>query len=143
MESALKGLMLSAGVILTCVVIGVGFYMAREAKTTAVYAGNQMSEFQKELVESNYTRYDGITVSGSDVLNFIKKNLGGITAGKTGEVYVELKTEKTENTYVDSTYIKNLRDFADTRYVNPVAVFDASIIRDVNEVIVGIRFVQE
>ena len=31
MENSLKGLMLAAGIIITCIIISFGFYMAREA----------------------------------------------------------------------------------------------------------------
>ena len=35
MENSLKGLMLAAGIIITCIIISLGFYIAREARDTA------------------------------------------------------------------------------------------------------------
>ena len=35
MENSLKGLLLAAGTIITCIIISLGFYIAREAKDTA------------------------------------------------------------------------------------------------------------
>ena len=32
MENSLKGLMLAAGIIITCIIISLGFYIAREAR---------------------------------------------------------------------------------------------------------------
>jgi hypothetical protein len=36
MENSLKGLILAAGTIITCVVITLAFYISREAKQTAI-----------------------------------------------------------------------------------------------------------
>ena len=74
MDNALKGLLLSVGVILTCLVVGIGFYIAREAKATAMVSANALSEFRKELSENPITKFDDISVKGSDVINFTKNN---------------------------------------------------------------------
>ncbi len=142
MDSALKGLMLAAGVILTCIVIGVGFFVAREAKTTAVASSNQLSDYQKEISESSLTKYDGMEVSGSDVINFAKKNLTPYDSSETAPVYIKIKTLTYEETYKTNQYMKSLRDFANKRYVNPVNLFLSTIIRDENDVIVGVQFEQ-
>lgn len=73
MENSLKGLILAAGVIITCVVVGLGFYIAREAKDTATNGAGQITMLNSEFSSNDKTIYDGITVSGSEVLNAIKK----------------------------------------------------------------------
>ena len=142
MDSALKGLLLSAGIILTCIIIGVGFFVAREAKATAVASSNQLSNYQKEISESSLTKYDGMKVNGSDVINFAKKNLVKYDATETAPVYVRIETAKHSESYVNQSYLKNIRDFEDKRYVNPVQLFLGEVIRDENDVIVGIVFVE-
>lgn len=140
MDNALKGLMLAAGVILTCMVIGVGFYIAREAHTTALASSNKLSEYKKDIEESSYTKYDGMNVSGSDVVNFAKKNLSSYDASNPAPVYVGIKTSSHEEDYETNQYLKNLRDFSHPRYVNPVSIFVGSVVRDENDVIVGVVF---
>ncbi len=140
MDNALKGLMLAAGVILTCMVIGVGFYIAREAHSTALASSNKLSEYKKDIQESSYTKYDGMNVSGSDVVNFAKKNLISYDAENLAPVYVSIKTSTHEEIYVSNQYLKNLRDFSHVRYVNPISMFVGSVVRDANDVIVGVVF---
>ena len=73
MDNSLKGLILAAGTIITCVVISLGFFIAREAKDTASNGANQINKLNAEFVESDKVIYDGATVSGSEVINVIKK----------------------------------------------------------------------
>lgn len=143
MDSALKGLMLAAGVILTCLVIGVGFYIAREAHSTAMASSNQLSEYQTSIEESKFTKYDGMRVSGSDVVNFAKKHLISYDQTNLAPVYVSIKTSTHEETYETNQYLKNLRDFSNKRYVNPVSVFEGAVVRDANDAIVGVIFTEK
>jgi hypothetical protein len=135
--------MLAAGVILTCMVIGVGFYIAREAQSTAQASSNQLSEYKKDIEESGYIKYDGMSVSGSDVVNFAKKNLSSYDSDNVAPVYVSIKTSLHDETYETNNYLKSLRDFTNQRYVNPVNMFEGTVIRDENEVIVGVIFTEK
>lgn len=143
MESALKGLMLAAGVILTCVVIGIGFFVAREAKATAVTSTQRLSEFKKELSESDFTKFDDVTVAGSDVVNFTKRTLGMYKEDEEAPVYVRIETATHSQNYNNVKYIKTLRDVTNVRYVSPLNTFEGEVIRDENEVIVGIVFIEQ
>ena len=49
MDNSLKGLILAAGTIITCVVISLGFFIAREAKDTASNGANQINKLNSEL----------------------------------------------------------------------------------------------
>lgn len=143
MDNALKGLLLSAGVILTCMVIGIGFYIAREATSTAAAAQNQLSEYRKEIAESGLTKYEGMQVNGSDVINLTRKLLSKYSSTEIAPVTVNIKTTDHQETYVNNVYLKNIRDFRDRRYVNPVGLFTGSIERDENDVIVSVVFEQD
>ncbi len=71
MENSLKGLMLAAGIIITCIIISLGFYIAREARDTASEGTGQINQLQAEFTDASKTMYDGTEVSGSEVLNVI------------------------------------------------------------------------
>ena len=73
MENSLKGLLLAAGTIITCIIIGLGFYIAREARDTAANGAGQISRLNAEFNESDKVIYDGLKVSGSEVINVINK----------------------------------------------------------------------
>ena len=148
MENSLKGLILAAGTIITCVVISLGFFISREAKDTASNGANQINKLNAEFVESDKVLYDGATVSGSEVVNVIKKfseeNIGILVKTKKAETFYGYKfdektgeiSEQCKNTYVIATETDN------QAYVNPYVNYRGKLIRDKNEVITGIVFEQ-
>ena len=98
MENSLKGLILAAGTIITCVVISLGFFISREAKDTASNGANQINKLNAEFVESDKVIYEGATVSGSEVVNVIKKfaeeNIGILVKTKKAETYYGYKFDE-------------------------------------------------
>ena len=142
MENSLKGLMLAAGIIITCIIISLGFYIAREARDTASEGTGQIYQLQAEFTD------DGTEVSGSEVLNFIRK-----FSDETMGILVQTNKNKTYYNYnfdvdkgelgkaLDNSY-KNAQDVASDKYINPTARFQGSIVKDVNGTIIGIVFAQ-
>ena len=66
--------------------------LSREAKETAANGANQINKLNSEFVESDKIIYDGAMVSGSEVVNVIKKM-------KTDEVGILVVTNKSSNYY--------------------------------------------
>ena len=58
MENSLKGLMLAAGIIITCIIISLGFYIAREARDTASEGTGQINQLQAEFTDASKTMYE-------------------------------------------------------------------------------------
>jgi hypothetical protein len=143
MENSLKGLLLAAGIAITCMVISLAYYASGEAKNIASNSNAKLTEFSKELNESDLTTYDGLEVTGSDVVNFIKKKLDGISSSEIAEQYIYVKTSKSENTFNNVSDISNINNFTHLQYINPLGKFVGEIVRDSNEVIRGIRFIQK
>ena len=148
MENSLKGLMLAAGIIITCIIISLGFYIAREARDTASEGTGQINQLQAEFTDASKTMYDGTEVSGSEVLNVIRK-----FSDETMGILVQTNKNKTYYNYnfdvdkgelgkaLDNSY-KNAQDVASDKYINPTARFQGSIVKDVNGTIIGIVFAQ-
>lgn len=147
MDNSLKGLILAAGTIITCVVISLGFFIAREAKDTASSGANQINKLNADFVESDKAIYDGATVSGSEVVNVIKKF-------KNEEIGILVKTKRC-STYYNNAFDVRTGEFTGSSnhnydptdsstdfYINPYANFHGTIIRDDNDVITGIIFEQ-
>ena len=148
MDNSLKGLILAAGTIITCVVISLGFFIAREAKDTASNGANQINKLNSEFVESDKVIYDGATVSGSEVVNVIKKfkndKIGILVKTKKSETFYGYSFDESDGdilTAVDSKHSEAMDSDSD-RYVNPYVNFVGRIIRDKNGVITGIVFEQ-
>ncbi|MBO5197366.1 MAG: hypothetical protein J6B85_02425 [Lachnospiraceae bacterium] len=142
MENSLKGLMLASGIIITCVIISIGFYTAREAKNTASQAADYLAEFNKELSEEGLSRYDGAEVRGSDIINLIRRELGAYGKGESSDVSIKVKTGISEYVYRNGEYLAQLREYGNDRYINPMAAFAGEVLRDENDVITCISFSQ-
>lgn len=143
MDNALKGLIIAAGVAITCFIISIGFYFARESNSLAAESANKLNEFSNELSESDITMYDGLEVTGSDVVNFIKKELGKYGESEIAPFYVYVKTTIAESTYQNDLNFKNMQNFTDPLYIKPISKFTGEVVRDGNNVIIGIRFMQK
>lgn len=76
MDNSLKALILAAGVVITCVVVGLGFFVSREAKNFASDGISQMNGIMSEYSNTNVQIYDGLRVSGQEVINVIEKYTG-------------------------------------------------------------------
>ena len=146
MENSLKGLLLAAGTVITCIVIGLGFYIAREARDTASSGAGQINRLNAEFMESDKIMYDGIHVSGSEVVNVINKF-------KNDDLCIKVETKKggiVNYGYTDETLanksshtIKETQNLKGLYYVNPNALFQGEVLRDNNNVIVGLYFKQQ
>ena len=148
MENSLKGLIMAAGTIVTCLIISLGFFIAKEAKDSAANGAGQISKLNAEFIESDKIIYDSTQVSGSEVINVIRKF-------KTETVGVTVVTKKTTSNYnytIDESAktiakasldeYKTGKEPTEIDYINPTARFEGSVIRDVNGTIIGIKFVQ-
>ena len=149
MENSLKGLLMAAGTIITCIVIGLRFYIAREARDTASAGAGQISKLNAEFNESDKMMYDGITVSGSEVLNVISKysreEMGiRVKTCKSTVCYgMQLNSDGSNLTGSSSASVKEAQDIASVSYINPNGQFAGEVLRDSNQTIIGISFVQE
>ncbi len=149
MDNSLKGLILAAGVIITCLVVGIGFYISREASAAATNGTGQISRMNKEVAESDKVMYDGLAVTGSEVVNAINKY-------KSEDIAVKVTTKKSSVYYnriltnsdkelgnVSNASVKDTQTITSSYYINQKAQFNGEILRDVNDTIIGISFVQQ
>lgn len=142
MGNATKFLLLAFSLALTCLLIVYFKRVADSGFDTSRIAEEKMSEFNTALSESELTMYEGLEVTGSDVVNFIKKNLGSFGSSETATMYVHVITGASDMTYYNGASIPNMQDFSSALFVKPIAKFLCSIIRDANDVIIGVGFAQ-
>lgn len=148
MENSLKGLILAAGTIITCVVISLAFFISREAKQTATNGAQEINKINTEFAESDKVVYDNTTVSGSEVVNVIKKmadeSIGVYVKTNTSETYYGYSFDLTSGKLgtASSAKVSAATDIAGAAYVNPYANYRGTVIRNANDTITGIMFVQ-
>lgn len=149
MENSLKGLMLAAGIIITCIIISLGFYIAREASDTASSGTRQISELQEEFTDASKTMYDNTEVSGSEVINVIRKfsdeMLGIKVQTKKNTSYYNYQFSDADGSLGQraATDYKTAQVATNTNYINPAGRFLGNVIRDANGTITGLFFQQQ
>jgi hypothetical protein len=100
-----------------------------------------------DYAEMDLTIYDGEVIRGSEVVNFIKKQLGDYAASETAPLYLEIITKASGNSssriYTNNKHIKDIKDFSSNEhYIKPTAMFMGKVIRNENKVIIGVNFAQ-
>lgn len=143
-EKATYILILAASTIITCVIVWIGFTAMNTGKELAFSANEQIAKLNNDIKDSGITKFDKKEVQGSEVINFIKEYLGDYSDGETGEIYINVKTSKSDNTYMNGAFLDNFYDFTDTEYyIKPTGLFRGEVIKNENEVILGVKFTQK
>lgn len=145
MENSLKGLILAAGTIITCLVISLGFFIAKEAKISAMSGAGKISSLNSEFMESDKVIYDGTQISGSEVINAIHKF-------SDEKLSIIVETNKNSSTYnysfnnqkgeLSLTNTYTATDPSAPTYINPAGRFNSEVIRDINGSIIQLKFTQ-
>jgi hypothetical protein len=153
MENSLKAIIIGAGVVITMIVVSIGFLLMRSGQSTAQNAINRLDQISSEMSESEYTMYDGMEIRGSEVVNVLRKY-------KDEYIGIYVKTKKSTNGvwYVydvtlsgneakigspSTESISDTMDETNVNYVNPNGVFIGSIARDENGRIAALMFEQK
>ena len=135
MENALKGLMMAAGITITCMVIGLGFLVAREAKQAAVETSGQMTEFRNRLYESSYTAYDGAVISGAELQNFLHYQFSQKVMGHVVPKYFDI---------IDGNTVRlQNQDDCDAVVISPYASYQGAVVRGHGGEIIGLTFLKK
>lgn len=139
----MKLLVTAASLILTCIVIGIGFINFRQSKAMTNLTASKLAHFQMELIQSEIKGYDGLEVRGSDVINFYKKHFLEIKAGGSEPFSMTVKTSLKTNTYKDGTYLSKLKDSATLYYIKPSIKFIGIVKSNDNGIIINVTFEQK
>lgn len=147
------GLFLTIAFITTCALV---FFISQDG---AKMATKKFSTLNTELSQSEFSSYENSTVSGSQVLNAIRKYTGtnsefGVSV-KTGKAVTKVWYGRTVNDGVatgstgygaingaGSGSITEANDETKTNYINPNGSFTTRIIKDENNMVRGIIFDQ-
>ncbi len=139
-------LALFAVVIVACMILYMKLNIDNVMKTSNKIVENT-EKMSAEYDEYELTMYDGEEIKGSQVVNYIKKNLGDYSSEETAPIYIRVLTvasgSQYTNDYVNKEHIRDIKNISETEhYIKPTACFDAEVIRSENKVILGICFTQ-
>jgi len=159
MNNAQSALKVAAGIFLTIALITIVVLLFVSAQEATKTAQNEFSSIQTELSKASFTVYDNTTVSGSQVVNairkFYQKDQFGIRVitGKnksydlahSGLYYgYDVNSDGTINfNAMRNTDVYLATDEALDSYVNPSGKFKASLVVDSSNVTRAIVFDQQ
>ena len=163
MSNAQRALLVAAGLFLTIALITLVVNLFGSAQDASKQAQNEFSAIQTELAEQTFLVYDNTKLSGSQVLNAIRKfkdkdSFGlqvrtgkNVAVGYSGSWYHKIIDTANPNDpnygQVLSSYpngsLANATNENDSDYINPSGKFKSSLIRDKSNAIRAIVFFQE
>ncbi len=152
-ESGIKTVMIAAGIVITLIVVTIAFFILNQGKNTISAGVSKVDKMNNQMAESDITMYDGLEVSGTDVVNAINKF-------KSDKTRLAVYVETGKNTAGGGTWYlyngntidslssssSNLSDATDptknSTYVTPNGRFKGTVTRDSNGTIAVLSFKQ-
>ncbi len=144
-------IILVIAVILALLLGSIAFFVFnsnRENLNAATEKGNRMST---QMVESEWTQYEGTEITGSEVIAVIKhmKDYGTFVSvdngnGEVNYTFTDGQSLQTEMTSTEfSEALAKAKKRGGSEYINPNTRFIGEVVRDdVTEGILGIKFVK-
>jgi len=142
MDSVNRFFIIAAGLIITAGLVFFAFRMADVGAETAEYVMEEFTAFGQELRESEILQYDATVVTGSDVVNFLRKHLQVMESNGISGMTVTIISRDNRITYRSYDEIKNISNFSHASYVDPSAMFYGTVKRNENGVISEVHFEQ-
>lgn len=139
MNNGLKALLIAASTIITCIIISLGFRMAKEAGAIGNSVVGEFYRYRSVVEERDLMKYDGAVVYGSDVVNLMKKELSGTADG----FVVTVKEKKTGYSYTDRSGAEKAEDIERAEYIVPTSEYTGKVVRNENGVIMEILFIKK
>lgn len=136
------------GVVLAaCIIIYFTNFYNRTVDTTDEIIANSDRAIE-EFDEYEITMYEYEDVKGSQVVNYIKKNLGEYSSTETAPFFVRVKSKVLgidyTNDYINKEHIKDIKNVSAVDYfIHPNAYFYCETIRNENKVLLGVMFTQK
>lgn len=139
MNNGLKALLIAASTIITCLIVGLGFSLAEEAKQIGNYVVEELHHYRNTIEEWDIMKYDGVTVYGADVVNLMKKELSDVENG----FGVTVRNGEVSRSYETILEMEEVLEYDTPAYIFPASEYVGSVRRDENEVIVEIIFIRK
>ncbi|MCM3317971.1 hypothetical protein M3603_15235 [Rummeliibacillus stabekisii] len=152
-ESPSSALKVAASVLFTIALITIVAIIFASSTEPAKSSTSDFNNLTTELKDQKYLNYDNTVVSGSQVVNAIRRFAA---EGKNNDFGVKIVTGQGNSTWYYNTVsnsgdtlttstspVSEISNTNSSQYVNPSGTFKANIIRDSNQVIRAIQFVQQ
>lgn len=152
-ENVLGFIKWAAGIVITLAIISIAFIVFNMAKDGTMAGVKKIEAMNTQISESDLTIYDDSEVSGSEVVNVVKKYQEtylaiSVKTGKNpgGAWYGYSATLSSDSASMGAKSSEDLSDAIDetkNKYINPNGRFKGKIFRDENNAIIAIVFEQK
>lgn len=139
MELPATALLLAASVLITVIIVSILFINFRSAEQLADAAGENMAEMADDIKNNAVMQYDGLEVTGADVVNFYKKYLGDYKPGQSGPFTIVIGG----TSYTNGSAVSSLRDSSGSAYVKPTSRYKCAVTKNANGVITAVTFTKK
>ncbi|MGN1083780.1 MAG: hypothetical protein ACI4QX_02145 [Lachnospiraceae bacterium] len=139
MNHGLKALLIAASTLITCIIVSLGFRMAREAGALGNHVVEELYRYRSAVEERDFMKYDGAVVYGSDVVNLMKKELSDTADG----FKVTVKENKVSYSYEDRGTAERTEKAEHAEYIVPTSTYTGKVVRNENGVIVEVIFTRK
>lgn len=130
MEDSTKLILLGASITVVCLVVAIIFQVYRTSSSSATDLNNQILQTAGDMAQSDITKYDGLEVTGNDVLNAVRRYQDEVTV-------VVILNNGIRRTFTGGDVVNTL---GSANYISPIGDFVGKVVRDVNGVIQSLEF---
>jgi len=151
-EGGIRTIMIAAGIVITLIVITIAFFILNQGQNTTKNAIAKIDKINNQMSEADITMYDGLEVSGTDVINAVNKFKSDKTRlaikvatnrNTTGAWFLFNGTTKDNLTVAPATSMTDATDPANAAYITPNGRFTGVVDRDTNGTIATLTFTQK
>jgi len=156
-DIVVKILIIVCAVIGACVMCALAFKLVNEGKSSVNASTNNLNNMTSQYQDIDKAIYDGTTVQGSEVTNFIKRimmnqdylavlvktkaNTVGLSYNYTFTAPASATTMGSLSTAVNTNVLTEEKGNAN--YINPSAQFTGKAYKDINGIIICIELTQK
>lgn len=159
-ENTGVGIRVAAGIFLTIMLITIVVIITISSQDAAKQGQTKMASITTQLSDTEFNTYNNTTLSGSQVLNAIRQYMNLDQFGLRVVTGRQQKSSNNVGTFYGNTFvyegnntgeittdkftdISQAENQKNVEYINPSGQFTSTIVRDKNNMIRGIVFIQQ
>ena len=139
-EIAPRALLMAAAVILSVLLVSIMISQFNSAQGMVNSSSEVISKRTMEIRNSEIMQYDGLTVTGEEVINFMKKNLDVYGSGEAPFSITLKGTSGHSESYSEYSALNALTDPESEKYIKPFSKWRCMVKKNKNDIITEVIF---
>lgn len=139
-EIAPQALILSAGVIMSIILISIMVAQFERAQKMSAAVTQKMIQTSEAIANSDIMQYDGVTLTGADVRNFYRKYF---TQNGSEVSTMSVSNGKTTTNYTASGSYSDMTDPNGRNFIKPDDLYKCSVTVNKNGIITNVSFTKK